>query len=66
MIQVDLKNPEHLRVWDAISSVYKRHDGNAPLNYVNVAEFVEAVLNIDASDPNEEDPDQWFWDLWRV
>jgi hypothetical protein len=30
-------------LWDAILTVYNRHDGNRPLNHVNVVEWVEAV-----------------------
>lgn len=31
-------------LWAAVLSVYKRHDDHAPLNHVNVVEWVDAVL----------------------
>lgn len=38
--------PTKRNIWDAIVSVYERHDVTEPLSSVLVGEFVEAVMEV--------------------
>lgn len=53
-MEFDSKDPYQRALFDAVRTVYDRHDTLMPLNYVNVVEWVEAVMPVIAIIVNEE------------
>lgn len=41
---IDTNDPYTKLLWDAIVSVYDKHDTNNPLNHINIIEWVEAIV----------------------
>lgn len=64
---VNLNDPYEKALFEAIQSVYDRHDHTKPLNYVNTVEWVEAIKPVVKNIVQEAITDAlhpefgWYW-----